>query len=246
MVKTVHKAFTLIELLVIIAIMALMVSVGIVSLQAAQDAARVKSAARDVMAAIRTARSHALISKRPVVVIYSNEKNGDESCASVVIQEKSLFRESRSFEPVYTLAGDRVDTGDDVADDPDFGETAVEVLNPKEVSRQVMTGLKLKVLEEDETLMLPENETRRSKISIFSTADNVSRTLESGPSKNEKPAENAAAEATEEPVKVAFAANGTVTPPHRVWIYPEGSDPSGGFSIHVDRFGEPVCETKED
>ena len=54
--------------------------------------------------------------------------------------------------------------------------------------------------------------------------------------------ESAADEATEEPFAVAFAVNGTVNPPHRIWIYREESSPEKGICIHVDRFGEPKCE----
>ena len=47
------------------------------------------------------------------------------------------------------------------------------------------------------------------------------------------------------PVKVAFAANGTVDPAHRIWIYPDGSTPEKGYCIEVDRFGEPRCRELE-
>ena len=46
-------------------------------------------------------------------------------------------------------------------------------------------------------------------------------------------------------MKVAFAANGTVDPAHRIWIYPDGSTPEKGYCIEVDRFGEPRCRELE-
>ena len=47
---------------------------------------------------------------------------------------------------------------------------------------------------------------------------------------------------TEGPFRAVFAANGTVDPPHRIWIYPDGSTPEKGLCVTVDRFGEPRCE----
>ena len=63
-----RRAFTLIELLVIIGIMGLMVTVGIVNVRSGQGAARTRGAARDVYAAIRHARSTALVTMQPAIV----------------------------------------------------------------------------------------------------------------------------------------------------------------------------------
>ena len=79
------RAFTLIELLVIIAIMGLMVTVGIVSVRSGQGAARVKGATRDVYAAIRHARSTALVTGQRVIVNYSNEMVDGEVMAKVEV-----------------------------------------------------------------------------------------------------------------------------------------------------------------
>ena len=64
-----RRAFTLIELLVIVAIMATMVTVSVVSIRAGQSTARIKGATRNVMAAIRNARSRALVMMQPAIVM---------------------------------------------------------------------------------------------------------------------------------------------------------------------------------
>ena len=80
-----RRAFTLIELLVIVAIMATMVSVSVVSIRAGQSSARIKGATRNVMAAIRHARSMALVMMQPAIVTYSTTTVDDEVCAQVKV-----------------------------------------------------------------------------------------------------------------------------------------------------------------
>ena len=246
------KGFTLIELLVIIGIMAAMVTVGVVGLNSSRASTRLFGAGRDVMAMIRRARSLALVTQKPVVITYSTASDDGESYAKVEITADKIFKSNRKVERVWNLAGDVV-----VDPEPDdggeqSGETLEDVLSPESIPLDVVKGLKIKVLDESDQLQLPENETRRSKISIFSTADNVSRTLNSE-NKPFRPvvinsedgvdsSADASDEATEEPFSVAFAVNGTVNPPHRIWIYREDSSPEKGICIHVDRFGEPKCE----
>ena len=67
-----RRAFTLIELLTVVAIMATMVTVGVVSLSSSRGSTRVFAAVRDMMAMIRRARSVALVTQKPALVIYSN------------------------------------------------------------------------------------------------------------------------------------------------------------------------------
>ncbi|MCR5750637.1 MAG: hypothetical protein K6G91_01620 [Kiritimatiellae bacterium] len=243
--KMAKRAFTLIELMAIVAIMAAMVTVGVVSIGASRSATRVFAAGRDVMAMVRRARSLALVTQQPVVVSYSNGTVEEEPCASVEIQAKKLFSSSKRQERVYNLAGEVVVEPEPADVAGQEGETLEDVLSPESIPADVVKGLKIKVLDESDELRLPENETRRSKISIFSTADNVSRTLTSDSS---QPDDASAAEdaADDGPFRVAFAANGTVNPPHRIWIYRAESSPEKGVCIHVDRFGEPKCDDIEE
>lgn len=236
-----RRAFTLIELLVIIAIMATMVTVGVVGMNSSRSASRLAGAGRDVMAMVRRARSLALVTQKPVVIVYSNAKDDDESYAKVEIQAAKIFTSRKRSEAVRNLAGEIVIEA--VVDEggEEGGETLEDVLSPESIPLDVVKGLKIKVLDESDELNLPENETRRSKISIFSTADNLSRTI--AVANERKETDDAAAdEAMEDEFKVAFAVNGTVSPPHRIWLYREESSPEEGLCIHVDRFGEPRCE----
>ena len=68
------NGFTLIELLVIVAILATMVTIGVGSIASGQGAARVKGATRDVYAAIRHARSTALVTGQRIRITYYEEK----------------------------------------------------------------------------------------------------------------------------------------------------------------------------
>ena len=247
-----NRGFTLIELLVIIGIMAAMVTVGVVGLNSSRGATRLFGAGRDVMAMIRRARSLALVTQKPVVITYSTATDDGESYAKVEITADKIFNSKRTAERVWNLAGDVVSEPEPDDGEEKSGETLEDVLSPESIPLDVVKGLRIKVLDESDQLQLPENETRRSKISIFSTADNVSRTLnsENKPFRpvvinGEDDVDSSAGssdEATEEPFSVAFAVNGTVNPPHRIWIYREDSSPEKGICIHVDRFGEPKCE----
>lgn len=230
-----RRAFTLIELLVVVAIMGAMVTVGVVSLESSRAGTRVFAAARDVMAMVRRARSIALVTQKPVVVVYSNATIDDESMARVELRAEKLFSSAASRPAVRNLAGDTVIEA--MNESEGEGETLEDVLSPQSISADVVRGLKLKVLDESQELEATDDGFRHSKISIFSTADNVSRTYVAG---EPNQSETKAADAAEE-MQVVFSANGTVNPAHRIWIYPETSTPEKGLCIEVDRFGEPCC-----
>lgn len=237
-----RRGFTLIELLVIIAVMAAMVTVGVVSLGSSRSSMRLFGAGRDAMAMIRRARSMALVTQKPVVIVYENKTVEDEPCASITIKADDLFVAKKSTETVYTLSGEIVREGVDESEDAG-GESLRDVLSPDSMPSDVVKGLKIKVEDESDASLLAESESYSSKISIFSTADNVSRTLSAAqPTKNEENKEAETSESENEVFSVAFAANGTVTPPHRIRIYAAGGRPEDGIVIHVDRFGEPKCE----
>ncbi len=245
-----RRAFTLIELLVIIAIMATMVSVGVVSLNASRGATRTFGAARDVMAMVRRARSLALVTQKDVVLSYSNARVEDEPCAKVEIEAARLFSSKRDVERIETLSGEVVREAQkaDAATKKEDGETLEEVLSPQAIPESVMKGLKILVADERSAWSLPENETRRSKISIFSTADNISRTLSSSAKADAAKTTETEGEAadlesvTDDLFRVAFTANGMASPPHRVVIYRADTRPEDGIVLHIDRFGEVSCE----
>ena len=246
-----RRAFTLIELLLVVAILSTMVTIGVMGFNASKGSIGMFAAARDTMAMVRRARSVALVTQKPVVVIYSNSTIDDESCAKIEIKSESLFKSKSAVEEVRNLAGEIVVEAAAADDSEGEGETLAEILSPKEIPTSVVKGLKIQVSKEDDAAVFSANEAKRSKISIFSTADSIKRTYEQ-PSETggatEAPGDaeaGAVGDDANEPVEVVFNANGTVEPPHTIVIYPEALSPEKGIAIKVDRFGEPKCEDLE-
>ena len=100
------RAFTLIELLVICAILATMVTIGVGSIRAGQGAARVKGATRDIYAAIRHARSVALVTGQRVLVTYSNGEDDGEPVAKVEVVSAKIMNTPANdtvVQPYYVL-----------------------------------------------------------------------------------------------------------------------------------------------
>lgn len=108
-----RRAFTLIELLVIIAIIGIMSTVGALSLTAGKGAARVKGATRDIFAAIRHARTTALVTGQPAIITYSTEEVDGEVMAKIRIDSAKLFDSSVDRSKVQTLTGEPVRGADD-------------------------------------------------------------------------------------------------------------------------------------
>ena len=237
-----RRAFTLIELLLIVAIMSTMVTVGVVGLHASRGATRKFAATRDVMAMVRRARSMALVTQKSVVLSYANAMRDGEPCATVEIQAAKLFSSKGGAKRVETLSGEVVREAVAAEASEEAGETLEDVLSPQGLPEDLAKGLKLKVIDTTSSLFLPENETRHSKMSIFSTADHISRTLQTGEVKKDETATATEVEDLDAPFRVVFSPNGMVSPPHRVWIYREGTPPEDGLVLNIDQFGEVVCE----
>lgn len=237
-----RKAFTLIELLAVVALIGAMATVGIVSFASSRGSTRVFAAVRDVMAMVRRARSVALVTQKPALLVYSNVMTGDENMIKVEIQSERLFSSTGTGRAVHTLSGELVSMPGDSGSEED-GETLEDVLSPDSLSQEVARSLRVKVITSDEELVAAASEPRaRSRISIYSTVDNVSRTYTARTEKKEEtPPAGEAPPADQPPVKVVFSANGTVEPAHKIWIYPDGKSPDKGYCIEVDRFGEPKC-----
>lgn len=238
------KGFTLIELLVIIALMGIMLGAGVVGVNAMSDSSRLAGTTRDVMALVRRARSLALVRQKPIVLVYSNVRDeaGEHAQVEIVWDKPKPVED----EDIYDLDGKLVYGADRSDDGESFGTTMTEFFSNEQIEAEVVSGIKLAFYDESERLVIPENETRRSKISIYSTVDSVARSVETTTKSEEVGAKNDAGESlpAEEqgPWKVCFAPNGTLDKPHRIVLYPEGALPQDGMVLHVDRFGEPVCE----
>ena len=253
-----RRAFTLIEVLVVVAIMATMVSVAALSVRSGQDAARVKGAARDLMAAIRHARSMALVMMQPAVITYSTARIDDEICAQVSVEGAKMISSSTS-ETVETLSGEIVNRDGTPVEDKRRAKAAEEeepsVIGEKggesmedilfaPISAEVVKGVRIKVTMGDELLQgEEEDEKKANKISVFSNVDYLLGKYKEKKSDEAKAAEASAADAPpansdedQEPVSLVWEANGRCDP-HRVWVYLDGKKPESGLCIKVDRFG---------
>ena len=189
-----RRAFTLIELLVICAILATMVSIGVGSIMSGQGAARVKGATRDVYAAIRHARSVALVTGQRVLVNYSNEKVDDETCVKIeVVAAKIMNADAGRPQPTPYWVGDYKDLpqkaktqgnekyelvhirkpgeeGGEQVESSGGGETLEEILfSPMDAS--VIKGMRILVKKGDEALTDETDVQTRSRISVFSNVD---------------------------------------------------------------------------
>lgn len=260
-------AFTLIEILVIVAIMAVMVSVSVVSVRGGQDAARLRGATRDIFAAIRHARSLALVSKEPCVVTYSMQKVDEENCAKITVDGAKIINADMVTE-AQTLTGERVRLEPEeaapeetkirshtvngesavVSEGGSDGETVEEILF-SEIASDVLKGVCIKVVKDESELaaMMSDPRRARPRISVFSNVDYlIGRHNEA-----EKKAKNDAGAGGKEDGTKPDADSGDLgqepvkivwevngrTEPHRIWVYLDGRDPESGLSINVDRFG---------
>ena len=253
------RAFTLLELLVIISIMGLMVTVGIVSVRSGQGAARVKGATRDVFAAIRRARSTALVTQQPAIVTYSVGEDDGEPVAKIEITSAKLMSSGVDRSKVRTvtggpLKGDRGHAGADsgggatdgaASEDGKAGDSLEDVLFSP-IATDIVKGMRLKVVVGEEGLAEADAAPRRQRVSVFSNVDYLlgrykeSTGAGSGSTSEKKsddaPAKESVTAESQEPVSVVWETNGRVEP-HQVWVYADGTKPEDGLAIRIDRFG---------
>ncbi len=264
--KARRRAFTLIELLVIVAIICAMAGVGVVSVRAGQGAARVKGATRDIFAAIRHARSQALVSQKPVIITYSTDEVDGEAMAKIEVTSARLFTVGVDRSKIRTLAGEPlaplksevaapgkagVRDGQAAADakPADDGGSLVEDVLFAPIKEDVVKGMRLKVvMGEDEAGATSDG--HKPRLSVFSNVDYLlgkfkdARRAEAksadgaSDTKSADDAQKKGAKAAErqEPVSVVWETNGRVDP-HQVWVYADGQTPESGLSIRIDRFG---------
>ena len=191
-----RRAFTLIELLVICAILATMVSIGVGSILSGQGTARVKGATRDVYAAIRHARSVALVTGQRVLVNYSNEKVDDETCVKIEVvaakimnanadrpepqpyyvmdykelQPKAKAQKGQKLVNIRGSEAKALNSAGESDGSSGGGETIEEILfSPMDAS--VIKGMRILVKKGDEALTDETDVQTRSRISVFSNVD---------------------------------------------------------------------------
>ena len=258
-----RRAFTLIEIIVVVAILAIMATAAVVGVRSGQDAARVKGATRDIMAAIRHARSMALVMMQPAIITYSTERDGDEVCAKITVDGAKLMS-SGSSDTVQTLSGEIVRRDGSKVDDAkkpavgedepkellgDSGGDSVEDVLFAPISSEVVRGVRIKVLTGDELAETTQAETEQksaNRISVFSNVDYLlgkykEKKTEDAKAASEQPADQQASPANgsgedQEPVSLVWEANGRCDP-HRVLVYLDGKNPESGLCINIDRFG---------
>lgn len=262
-----RTGFTLIELLVVIGIMALMVTVGLVSVRSGQGAARVRGATRDVYAAIRHARSTALVTGKPAVITYSTVEEDGEPIAKIEVSSVKLFESTEDATEVQTLTGgpfldrkegrisaapaaDAASEGAEGATAEGQGETVEEILFAP-VNTDIVRGMRIKAVVGD-ALETSETERRPSKISVFSNVDYLlGRFKQAKEDAKKKEAEAKAKDSggTVASSSASSASDGSEAEvsvvwetngrvdPHQVWVYPDGKKPEDGLLIRIDRFG---------
>lgn len=257
-----HRGFTLIELLVIIAIIGTMAGVGVVSVHAGRDAMRLRGAARDVFAAIRHARSQALVSQKPVVVTYSTviDQESGEPVATVETTSAKLFSKGVDRSKIQLFTGGYLPASKDSSVDAeaaaagDEGGSLVEDVLFAPINKEVVSGMRIKAVVGGDDLASAESAPGR-RLSVFSSTDYLLSLFNSAKSKpktatpaeqpsDASPASAAASSigASDAPVSVVWETNGRVEP-HRVWVYADGSTPESGLSIVIDRFGAAKIES---
>lgn len=260
-----RRAFTLIELLVIVAIICAMAGVGVVSVRAGQGAARVKGATRDIFAAIRHARSQALVSQKPVIITYSTDEVDGEARAKIEVTSAKLFTEGVDRSKIRTLTGEPLaplkteaapvgmtSTRDgraaaDAKPEEDTGGSLVEDVLFAPIKEDVVKGMRLKVVVGEDDVRVA-SDGRKPRLSVFSNVDYLLGKFKDARRADTKPADGAndakddaqkkGAKAAErqEPVSIVWETNGRVDP-HQVWVYADGQTPESGLSIRIDRFG---------
>ena len=194
-----RRAFTLIELLVICAILATMTAIGVGSIVSGQGTARVKGATRDVYAAIRHARSTALVTGQRVLVTYSNEKVDDEVAVKIdvvaakimsgssggvkaqpyyVMDYKDLPGQKQAGRELVHIRGAKAKpalsegaAGDAGASAGESGGDTIEEILFSPMDASVVKGMRVKVLKGEEALKDETAEQAKSRISVFSNVD---------------------------------------------------------------------------
>lgn len=258
------RGFTLIELLVIVAIICAMAGVGVVSVRAGQGAARVKGATRDIFAAIRHARSQALVSQKPVIITYSTDEVDGESLAKIEVTSAKLFTEGVDRSRIRTLSGEplaplkqelvHIEEAGEAGGKPatgakptDDGGSLVEDVLFAPIKEDVVKGMRLKVVVGDDEADAA-GDGRKPRLSVFSNVDYLLGKYRDARRAETKPADGAddaqgdaqkkGAKSSERqaPVSVVWETNGRVDP-HQVWVYADGQTPESGLSIRIDRFG---------
>ena len=262
-----RSAFTLIELLVIVAIIGIMATGAVLAVASGQKAIRVRGAARDAFAAIRQARSIALVTQKPAIITYSTAMEDGEPVAKIEITSAKLIDTTADRSDLQTVTGAPVrrEEGDQprsaaktsapaetgASDDGPAAGGKEEGLSVEDVlfapmAAEVVRGMRIKVVSGDEYADSNAEEQRKPKISVFSNVDYLLgryKDAKAAAAKEEKEkTESAGSAGDAAPVKEEEPVSivwetNGRVEPHQVWVYPDGARPEDGLCIKVDAFG---------
>ncbi len=255
------SGFTLIEVLVALVIVGILVGTAVVSFGAGVKSAQMADATRAVQQYAGHARAIALLKQRPVVLtIEEIEEDGvfvksrlstsyakDAEAEGAGASGGAGFGVAGGAQNVATtLTGEPVDQLDAEAE----SEGEMEADDPLSPEPRDFEGIHIRAQTKEETTQ------RRSRISVFSTADFLLR-------KNREQQEKARAKTTEagaetatdaatttatamgEPFTVVYEPNGRCDP-YEVKIWKDGSDETKAVTMEVGRFGRVTDDDEED
>ncbi len=260
-----RRGFTLIELLVIVALIGVMMTVSVLSIRAGKAAARMRGATRAVFSTIRQARSIALVTKQPAILTFSTRKVGDdyvskaEITSASLISKKSLMtsagRPPRSIDGYTTLPTEDevskketrqafvVSNRDDASSDGG-GHTVEEALF-RPMEEEILSGVCIRVIMDDEEVEDPTGEVDEAKRSMVSTFSNIDallglygkyRTEKTEAEEDASDAETTTSEVVEEERHIQWQSNGR-TDPHAVYVYSPDEEWNDGWCVKADMYG---------
>lgn len=252
-----RRGFTLLELLIIIAILGMVSAVAVVSFSVGMEATRLRGAVRDVFAAMRQARSAALVTQKPAIITFSTDKTADGIVSRFAITSAELQTThslmTSAGRPPRSLDGYRTQGGAaEGGEGGDGGGQSVAEALFEPVAEDVMTGVGIKVVfagedvgEEDASNV---DEARRSSVSTFSNtpfllgmyaAERERRKSEAAaaaPPAGDDPGKPPV-EAVEEDAHVLWQTNGRPHSACEIHVYIDGDDWRDGWLIRTDMFG---------
>lgn len=247
------NGFTLIEILVALVIVGILVGTAMVSFGAGIRSARMADATRAVQQYAGHARAIALLKQRPVVFTIEEISEEGVFVKSRITTTYGKDAEAESMGAsggagfgvgtgggVTTLSGIHVDSED---------AQEAEENDPLSSEPRDFDGIHVRGILKEET------EQRRSRISVFSTADLILRKNkeqqekarekreENGDFDSTKNRDDAVVQETDEETKfsVVYEPNGRCDP-YTVKIWKDGTDEDRAISLEVSRFGKVIEE----
>ncbi len=245
------SGFTLIEILVALVIVGILVGTAVVSFGAGIKSAQMADATRAVQQYAGHARAIALLKQRPVVLTIEEIVEDGVFVKSRISTSYAKDAEAEGAGAsggagfgVGTVGGQIV-TLSGVVVDAAAGEEDGDELDPLSSEPRDFDGIHVKGVLKEET------EQRRSRISVFSTADLLLRKNKEQQEKARAKLEDSGAEEaldasaatpdTASTFSIVYEPNGRCDP-YFVKIWKDGTDEEKGLSLEFTRFGRIIEE----